>query len=844
MNNFVPTLQGTAERAPGTRFLEEIVPLVVTGSWTYIGADNATIPAIGEWNTNVAEDLLRIRVTDDAAADRTDDLSFPKGTLINFVGGVSGEYTFLVTGNYTQNANYFEYPVELTFNNGTPDLGLSTLTATLEEGARIIPFLTTGNTRSLVILTPGHLRMIEEIGDLLGPQQTSYQASVMNTVIYRKEIVDNGDIRQTLDPWRATPGRQIASDGQQLGSWYGGGAINMIAREFGPEASTEPRVVRVDNSEVRVDVPTDIITIDYNILYTSNVPLAGAYELEAEVQNFAGGATIWKETLDGPVGTRWQTNRINIALPTVGWTGRLRVIIRLTAKGSVQEAHSTPHVRVERFQIWADGETELTEASVITPYSAEDLKDIHFVQSPYGQPTGDKELVLTHPKHPPSRFYFDTGGGEYVLEPIPFTNQPTWTTNNYPSTCTSYLGRLILAGGQSFKVTLGDPVASVTETVWGTEVTKWDVFSLQTEANPDDSIEFTVTYRSPIQWAFGHKTLMVGALEYEYIASADGIFSPGDLGVDVHSTNGSRNVQPAGIGEGVLFAADGGRKVRAMNYSDQDGGWVSQDMTLLNPDITASGIRRMIRLRNPHQMCMCLLDSGNIALFHTEAGVQGWSELNINRGSVKDICVVADSNGIDIPYMTVERYIDGENRLYLESIPNWVDGGRWDFMLSSRFYNETTPTNILTNLEHLEGEVVQVVGDSNYIGNFKVSGGQVELLDQVGEPIPVVLALVGIVYPCALWLLPPEKNDEGARARYSDVSVRILGSTLPFINGKRPSERRPSTPMDISEPLAGVKDLQVANPGWDSYQFIIVSEEVPLRVEVLGVYGKLTTHSP
>ena len=52
------------------------------------------------------------------------------------------------------------------------------------------------------------------------------------------------------------------------------------------------------------------------------------------------------------------------------------------------------------------------------PYTAAELPDVQYVQSPYtevtdGVPTGSgKELVFTHPNHPPQWLRFD--GGQYI----------------------------------------------------------------------------------------------------------------------------------------------------------------------------------------------------------------------------------------------------------------------------------------------------------------------------------------------------------------------------------------------------------------------------------------------
>jgi hypothetical protein len=45
-----------------------------TYQWTRIADDDVTLPSVGEWNMNVAQNLLRINLTDNGATDRYDDL--------------------------------------------------------------------------------------------------------------------------------------------------------------------------------------------------------------------------------------------------------------------------------------------------------------------------------------------------------------------------------------------------------------------------------------------------------------------------------------------------------------------------------------------------------------------------------------------------------------------------------------------------------------------------------------------------------------------------------------------------------------------------------------------------
>ena len=364
-----------------------------------------------------------------------------------------------------------------------------------------------------------------------------------------------------------------------------------------------------------IEVETNVITLVYDAEYIANFgKTESGYSFTITVrEDDENGKIIHQEDLEGIPGTVWE-NTVTFENTQVGGVGDIWLGIELTSFGLPQAKGSNPNVRVNAIALFAKVEKEIAEFDVDTEYLAEDLPDLQFVQSPYGfdidpLERGYKELVIVHPRHMPSRLFFN--GTTYVLEPFDYgDNEPNqWVQNNYPKAVTSFMGRLVYGGSEDQTAPLGDPLTSATETIWATEVGRWGTFSDPNDPeaiNPDDSIEITTTYRSPIQWLYGHKTLLTGALEYEYVVSADGIFSPGDLGVDVHSTHGSRSVQPVGMGQGVLFAADNGRKCRAMTYSNDDGGWVAAEMSLLVPELMAGGIRRMVRMRNPHQMAVCL----------------------------------------------------------------------------------------------------------------------------------------------------------------------------------------------------------------------------------------------
>ena len=695
----------------------------------------------------------------------------------------------------------------------------------VSRNARIVPYRAVTNTRGILQLTAGEISFQTSVID---------NASINRSLVSpRKQIVVNSDLgKGETGEWDYSPTEYVSVSGDTLGMKWSGGSIRGNCRLWKRPTDKNFMVIR---TTAEVDVATDSVLIEYALGY-SNYFVDGDYELTVSVGTTLDGDDVWSRVWDEPNTLPPTSITVNADL-TAGYTGTLYVKIFITALSSTDQPYSQPSINLDYFRIWADAAALPADLDLVTAYTESELADIHYVASPYDAATpykAQKAIVFTHPNHAPSWFYWDGDLAQYAFAVIPFTNTPTqWSAGNYPSTCTSVQGRLVLAG-----------VPTDSETVWMTRVGEWNKFDDLlniTDVTPEDSIEFTTIYRSPIQWLSGHRNLLVGTDETEYVASADGIFQPSDLGVEVQTTHGGAHVQPAGFGPAVLFAAEGGTKIRQAQYSAEVAGYVAPDLTIWHPDLFSSGTVRLVRMRNPHQMLVAVLGDGQLALLHLDnyIGVMGWSRISLNA-KVIDACVLVDNNGMDILYILVQRTVNGIQKLYLEAFSDWTDFNQQEYLSSHRVQiNTGTPSNVISNLDHLEGSIVQVVGDGVYLGSFTVTGGAVTLVDAVGVAVPVSRAVAGRAMISTMVTLPPPSNDPTSKKRYTDVSVRVLGSTTTIINGERVKDRTPSTLMNTSEPLAYVNDHTVYNLGQNPFQFITIEETVPFRSEVLGISGKL-----
>jgi len=119
-----------------TKFVLGWQGMNLSSEWQMISASDVTTPAAGEWNTNVANTVLRINWDDLATEDQRTALQAASGTVFRVtkssVPNTWVEYT--VTGAYTEFGSWTEYPVSQTgISGGGPVAGDTTLIKNLDD---------------------------------------------------------------------------------------------------------------------------------------------------------------------------------------------------------------------------------------------------------------------------------------------------------------------------------------------------------------------------------------------------------------------------------------------------------------------------------------------------------------------------------------------------------------------------------------------------------------------------------------------------------------------------------------------------------------------------------------
>lgn len=174
-----------------------------------------------------------------------------------------------------------------------------------------------------------------------------------------------------------------------------------------------------------------------------------------------------------------------------------------------------------------------------------------------------------------------------------------------------------------------------------------------------------------------------------------------------------------------------------------------------------------------------------------------------------------------------------------------VDGTAFDSFVSGGSVRLLATS--VQGLDHIEGEVVSILGDAAVYPPQTVTGGAVSLAN--GGQAAVIH--VGLPYKAVVRTLRPEAGaadgtSQGRRKRIHKVVVR-LRDTLGLKIGRNESEldvipfRRAGDPMDGAPPFFEGEKSVSFNGGWDSAGQVTVVQDQPLPAHLLAIIPHLTT---
>ena len=220
----------------------------------------------------------------------------------------------------------------------------------------------------------------------------------------------------------------------------------------------------------------------------------------------------------------------------------------------------------------------------------------------------------------------------------------------------------------------------------------------------------------------------------------------------------------------------------------------------------------------------------------------------LTHAKVESVACIDVDGEEDQVWVIVQRYINGATKRYVEYFTPFdfnEDLTAFHFLDSGLTY-AGGETSTLSGLTHLEGEVVDIIGEGSVQNSKTVSSGAINLDTAIEE------AQVGLLYSSDLQTM---RLDEGYTETTQTKTVRVFDLSVRFQNtvgaSVGPSSdnltnidfRDSGASMDLPVPLfTGDKQVEF-DAGHGVEGLIYVKQPQALPMTILGIYPRLETES-
>ena len=456
-----------------------------------------------------------------------------------------------------------------------------------------------------------------------------------------------------------------------------------------------------------------------------------------------------------------------------------------------------------------------------SPYSIADLIEIQIDKEP-----GNKSMLFFVRDVAPHELIF-SGNHIWDFHEIIFDFGEVGTApwgDSYPGCVTFYAGRMAVGG------TRDDPIG-----IWLSKPRQFRNFDFGDGDLPDDSLYLPLDKHGELVWLKGNKQLFAGLDSGEHVIFGDsGIIVSTNASTEQHSTYGSSRIQAQVVNEEVAYVDTRGRKIRLIDFDSNQQNMTSFDISFIAEHITEGRITEMKYGSSPYGVLYMPTFNGELVSCYIEKdrGIYGWAR-DDTQGNILSITVLREF-GIDVPWIAVQR----NGSLFIERNDIFSD----IFTDSHITVDETGfPTTVFFGFDHLIGLTVQIIADGAVHPDAVVEPDGSIILQFAAQ-----IVTAGLGYTAEIETIPENEDiDDGNtrthKKRHSKVSVALLDSPRPIVNGQDTYRRTPSTPMDTRE-LSKTEIVEITNTGWSKDAVINVQQPLPVDMIIAGVGGKLTSN--
>ncbi len=325
---------------------------------------------------------------------------------------------------------------------------------------------------------------------------------------------------------------------------------------------------------------------------------------------------------------------------------------------------------------------------------------------------------------------------DFAVTP-PIARQPFANSNEWPAVSATYQQRRLF-GNQ--------PVNP--DAIHGSRPGFISNFGISSPLSDDDAITFRLTgvQHHPIRHLFGLRQLVVLTDGGAWTVGQPKVpLVPGNIPADQESYIGVSRIRPVVNGNSVIYVQQVGKALFDLRFDQQIEGYGGKDLMIFAAHLLRGlSIVSMDFQLVPDSIVWAVRSDGTLLglTYVPEHELWGWHRhttgQNATSASFEHVCVVREAT-TDAPYVIVRRTIGGQTVRYIEKIEkrDLVTFDTDCFFVDSGLSYSGAPATVFSGLDHLEGQVVAVVGDGDVLYNgdptgaqassFTVAGGQITL---------------------------------------------------------------------------------------------------------------------
>lgn len=448
----------------------------------------------------------------------------------------------------------------------------------------------------------------------------------------------------------------------------------------------------------------------------------------------------------------------------------------------------------------------------------------------------------------------------------PAARNPFGSSSNYPATCDFHEGRLWFAN------TINTPGG-----VWSSQSNRYENLNVSAPAKADDAVSFQLRPGvNAVRSISSVKNMCLFTSDAEHTVKGGGVtdfITPASIVVARQSRRGSASIDSLVVGDLSLFIQRQGGAVRAFGYSFQTDNFKSNDLTLLAPHLFAGyTIVDWCYQQEPYSIVWVVRSDGALLslTFVEEQNISAWaihylggtfgSGADATGFGVAESCTCIEGADEDEVYLVVKRTINGQTKRYIEKLaPRW--NGDSDDIRQAYFvdcgltYTSAAATSIISELWHLEAQIVTALVDGNVQGPFTVTGGQITLsLAMVGTDVnPNSQTSIGLAYVSDIEDLPVSTQSQAVgapngRVKTINAVVVKLRHSRGMIYGDgghtnrlaEMTQRQLENWSDPMTPYDGDTAELSIDGGWTLDGTVFFRQARCLPMEVVGSYKDLT----